>query len=264
MLRHHGLQPDIRLTGHPDDSTQFAAEACTRSHAPLIMVAGGDGTVNGVLNGLVPGVATLAVLPIGTTNVLARELGITSAADAVHRLIRGESREFSAGVATWAQGRRRFMLMAGAGIDGEIVAGMIPREKRVLGKGAYLLSAVRRLFQWDATQIRVNGGEEELCCHSVVIANAACYGGAFRLAPHAGLFSSTLEAVCIVGRRRRDFLRFALRAIAGRTQPRGEVTVITSRNIVISGDKAVQLDGDCCCRLPIAVTVQENMARIII
>ena len=73
------------MTG-PDDARRVCAEIEAAAENPLVIVAGGDGTVNAVVNALTPGRATLAVLPVGTANVLALELGITSVADGIARI----------------------------------------------------------------------------------------------------------------------------------------------------------------------------------
>lgn len=135
----------LTVTG-PDDARRVCAGIEAVSARPLVIVAGGDGTVNAVVNGLSPGRTTLAVLPVGTANVLALELGIGSIADGIRRIATGNSRPLTVGTIAGADGAvHRFLLMAGIGLDGEIVRRVQLKEKRLLGKGAYLLSALRCL-----------------------------------------------------------------------------------------------------------------------
>src|SRR6185369_8848211 len=176
-LRRGGLEPELLQTRSAQDAALFAARICAEERAPLLLVAGGDGTVNGVLNGLAPGVATLGVIPLGTSNVLARELRIDSLEDALARVVRGASRPISVGELECAGEKRRFLLMAGVGVDGAVVQGVRLAEKRRFGKGAYLLSALRLLRAWDGSELQVAGAGGSRSCHSVIVCNAARYGG---------------------------------------------------------------------------------------
>lgn len=263
LLAERGIRVELRLTGTAGDAERFAREACTACREPLVIAGGGDGTVNEVLNGLLPGAATLAVLPLGTSNVLARELGIRSPEDAVARIARGTSRPLTVGLAKKGEVRRYFLLMAGAGVDGAVVEGMRGTEKRLFGKGAYILSVLRLLVAWKHERFEVNAAGQRLRCHSVIVCNAANYGGSFRLAPAADIFSPTLEVLCVESNRRRDYLRLLGGVIAGRGSGRS-ATVISAREVEIHGGMAMQLDGDYFCRAPVTISAQENFVRLIV
>jgi len=262
-LRERGLDPELLPTGSAADPALFAARLCAELDDPLIVVAGGDGTVNGVLNGVAPGKATLAVVPLGTANVLARELKITSVDDALDRIARGVSRPISGGEIEHAAGKRRFLLMAGAGLDGAVVCGVRLNEKRVLGKGAYLLSALRVLAAWDDSELEVSGGGRSIRCHGVVVCNAARYGGDLVLAPDADLFSPGFQVVCIKGGRF-AYLKLALLLLLGRVTSSREIAVFPASELEISGDKAVQLDGDYFCRTPLRIASVADLVRLIV
>ncbi len=259
-LRTHGLDVELRLTAHANDAPRLACEACKTSDAPFVIAAGGDGTVNGVLNGLTPGMATLAVLPLGTANVLARELGIASLDDAVARIVRGHCRPLTVGRVQSGVLSRYFVLMAGAGFDGAVVEGVRLPEKRLAGKGAYLISALRVLRHWEYAPLEVVCDERPYCCHSAIVCNAARYGGNFRLAPGADLFDPLFRVVCVAGNRRRDLLDLVWRVVTGR--PAGHV--LHAREVRISGRKPLQLDGDYCCHTPATITAVANFAQMIV
>jgi diacylglycerol kinase (ATP) len=242
-LRQSGLDPELMPTGSAQDATLFAARICAETADPLVLVAGGDGTVNGVLNGLVAGVATLGVIPLGTSNVLARELKIDSVADALARVARGASRPISVGELECAGQRRRFLLMVGVGVDGAVVQGVRLREKKLVGKGAYLLSALRVLLGWDSGDLQVTAGGRSLNCHSVIVCNAARYGGNFLLAPQGDLFSPGFQVLCIRGGRL-AYLKLALLLALGKVATSRSITSFQAAELEIAGEKAVQLDGD--------------------
>jgi YegS/Rv2252/BmrU family lipid kinase len=259
-----GLDAEVLLTQSAADAELFARRICAERKDPLIIVGGGDGTINQVLNGVVPGEATLGVLPLGTANVLARELGIHSLEDAVQRVLRRVTRPLTTGLLEAEGVRRRFLLMAGIGVDGSIVAGVRDTEKRLFGKGAYLLAAARLMFGWEQDRLQVVADGRRIDCHSVIVCNAARYGGSFRLAPGADLFTPEFRVVCVTGDRRKDYLRLARAVIEGKvTECRG-VELISAREVKVAGTSAVQVDGDFCCHAPVRITAQENFARLII
>ncbi len=259
-----GLTPEVLFTRSAEDAESFSREICEKNDEPFIVAGGGDGTVNGVVNGLVQGKATLAVLPLGTANVLAKELGIESLADAAERIVRGKTRPLAVGLLEKGEWRRRFILMAGIGVDGAIVQGVRNSEKRILGKGAYLLSAVRRLANWEGDLLEVTAGDCCVTCHSVVICNASRYGGGFLIAPEADLFAPEFLVLCMVSNRRRAYLRLALAIIRGRVNKNSDIAWLTADQVTIRGEKAVQLDGDYCCHAPLRITSLEGVARLVI
>jgi YegS/Rv2252/BmrU family lipid kinase len=252
----------------PDSAAE--AEASVRdislsTDEPLIIAVGGDGTVNTVLNGIANQRAILGYIPLGTANVLARELGITSCAAAVARINNGAARPVTAGRITGTAAERYFLLMAGTGFDGAVVADVRPGEKRFLGKGAYLLAALRRLRHWDFTPLSVSIGSERLSCHTVIACNAAYYGGNFRLAPGASIFSSALQVVGVAGCCRKDIAVWALQVIFPGTKIDGErIWTRQASQLEITGSKAVQADGDKAGTAPLTITALPEFVRVIV
>jgi len=261
-LRQGGLDPELLTTGSAEDAALFAARICAESADPLVLVAGGDGTVNGVLNGMVPGAATLGVIPLGTSNVLARELKISSLDDALARVARGTSRPICVGELQRAGEKRRFLLMAGVGVDGAVVKAVRLGEKKLVGKGAYLLSALRVLADWDHGELQVTGGGRSLACHSVIVCNAARYGGNFLLAPQGDLFSPGFQVLCIRGGRL-AYLGLALLLGLNRAASSSAVVSFHATELEVTGNKAVQLDGDYFGAAPLRIASIPDFLRLI-
>ena len=259
-----GVAPELLLTEKADDAEHFSRRICQEREDPFIIAAGGDGTVNGVINGLAAERATLAVLPLGTANVLAAELEITSPADAVARIVRGATRPLTVGLLEADGVRRRFLLMAGIGVDGSIVRGVRVREKRVIGKGAYLLSAARLLRGWERDRLEVTAGGRRIECHSVVVCNSARYGGGFIIAPGAELFTPEFQVTCITADSRSAYLRFALAVISGRVMNNRDIVRFSAGDLLVSGEKPVQADGDYCCHAPVRITAMPGFARLVV
>jgi YegS/Rv2252/BmrU family lipid kinase len=263
-LQAGGLSPELLLTENADDAELFSRRICQEGEEPFLIAVGGDGTVNGVINGLAAGKATLAVLPFGTANVLAKELGIKSLADAVARVVAGATRSLTVGLLEAGGFRRRFLLMAGIGVDGFIVRGVREREKRAVGKGAYLLSAARLLLDWERERLEITAGGRRIECHSVIVCNAARYGGGFILTPGAELFTPEFQVACITADTRRAYLRLALAVISGRVMENRDVVRFGATELLVSGKKAVQADGDYFCDAPVRITAEAGFARLII
>src|SRR2546423_12172076 len=145
LLEARGVAVEVLSTTAPHDTTRLAREAAERG-AREIVVAGGDGTINEALQGLVGTGARLGIWPAGTANVLARELGLPFDLPGVVDVIaRACSRRIYLGCATEeaTEARRYFCLMAGIGLDASIVARLPPRLTRRVGQGAVWGSGLR-------------------------------------------------------------------------------------------------------------------------
>lgn len=264
LLAASGLEPKLLLTEGPNETRRLARELCERHEMPLIAACGGDGTINAVINGLIPGRALLGVLPLGTSNVLAKELGIVSIDDAVRRLVRGETRQLPVGLLEREGDERRFLLMAGIGFDGAVVEEVRPLEKRLFKQGAYLLSALRRLANWERGMLEVEGGGKTLSCHSVIICNGPRYGGPFILAPEADLFAPRLQALCVTSADRSAYLRLLARTVRGKTEEIDGVATFSADRFTIRGEKPVQVDGGFCGTSPLTISCLPDFVRLVV
>lgn len=243
-LSQAGISAQPYLPSGEPETMALVRELCVSREQPLIVAVGGDGTINTVINGMQPQQATLGVIPLGTANVLAWELGIRSIEAAVQRLATGVPRPFSVGEVTIANGSRRFLLMAGIGIDGAVVAGVRNTEKRRWGKVAYLLSAIREIWRWDASMLMVSDGQRSCSCHSVIVANAAHYGGPYRLAQQTDLFREGVELVPLELPQRRSLLAYLPKLLLSDQVVSSSGWLVRDGVISISGEKPIQLDGD--------------------
>jgi YegS/Rv2252/BmrU family lipid kinase len=257
--------PQVLTISGPEDARRVCAEIEYASENPLVIIAGGDGTVNAVVNALTPGRATLAILPLGTANVLARELGITSLADGIRRIARGNSQPLSVGLIEGRGGlSRRFLLMSGIGLDGDIVRGVRTWEKRLFKQGAYLLSALRCLLTWRRGRFSLLADGRAVECHSVIICNGARYGGNRILMPEADISEAVLDLFCITTESRWSYLRIISSVLAGRPCRTGDVTRLRAGQVEVGGDRAIQLDGDYLGQAPVRVSTIAGFARIIV
>ena len=265
ILRANGYAVEIFTTRDSSDPTRCAREISAKNENPFIIVAGGDGTINGVLNGLSPGKATVAILPAGTANVLARELRIGSIKDSVDKILRGVTGNLSVGMIRHLDAAQYFFMMAGVGFDGDVVHGVRLAQKKYLGKLAYVLSACRVLSKWDRDSITVQIGEDrEEICHSVILCNGSRYAGDFVLAPQASIFEPGFTVICLKSSKRGSYFNIAFNLFFGKLPAGGNVSIFQTDHAVVSGDKCVQVDGDYWCSGPVTIDSFSNYAKIIV
>jgi len=281
-VRAEGWTVDLVDTAAPGDARRIA-ETCDARRYAVIAVAGGDGTINEVVNGLagrpdagpVPAPA-LAIVPLGTANVLAHELGLrATAAMVAQTMIAGRELSMRPGEATCeATGSgppRHFSLMAGAGFDAKVVAGVSAPLKRRLGKAAYVWRSMveTRRYRPVRYTVEVDGVNYEVA--SVIVTRSRLYAGPYVLAPAAALGEPLLH-ICLFERwGRMQTLRFGLALLRGRLPVTGGYRVITGRDVKISvlsdaGEsraQPVQIDGDNALTLPVSIALAAGSVRIL-
>jgi diacylglycerol kinase family enzyme len=186
VLRRVGRDFTLVETGHPGHAS-LLARAGAADGKGLVVAAGGDGTIAEVAAGLAGANTTLGVLPLGTANVFAWELGIPVRPEASAVLLAtGEARLVHPGEARFADGAARlFVQMLGAGFDAAVVANLDLGLKQRIGRGAYVWQAVRELGRYRFPPLRVVFEEGELRASSVIVSKGRLYAGRHLLAPAA-------------------------------------------------------------------------------
>ncbi len=221
------------------------------SGADAVIAAGGDGTIRALAAALHPYGLPLGVIPMGTGNVLAHEVGLPrSAVGLVDVLLRGPARTFAGAYAN----DEPFFLMAGVGFDGEVIRRLDTPLKRRIGKAAYVSPVLRTLRQpLQPLQITIDGQKRE--AQWLVVANARRYGGAFVIAREAGLEREGLIAVVATSSSRIGLLRQLLSLGLGSFHRTSGVEMIpcTSVDVASAGNVASQIDGDPFTATPVAI-----------
>lgn len=259
-----GPAPRVVSVRTPREAALYFGSAGDAAEHPLIIVAAGDGTFNAVLNCIEAGRATLAVLPLGTSNVLATELGIASLDEGLARIAAGTTRPLSIGVLEMENASRRFALMAGIGLDGAVVRDVAPLGKRFLKQGAFALSALRNCLGWERECIEAVTPAGNVACHTAVVCNASRYGGDFILAPDETPFSPGFTLACVMGGERRTYLRLARDLFRGNVAKNGDLMRIPVAGLEIRGRRPIQVDGDFVGYAPARVTAVADFARIVV
>lgn len=273
-VRALGWTVDLVETAAAGDARRIA-ETCDAARYAVIAVAGGDGTINEVVNGLSrrrEAGPALGIVPLGTANVLAHELGLGfSAAALAQTLTAGREILMQPGEASGAGRTRQFSLMAGAGFDAKVVAGVSAPLKRRLGRAAYVWRSLveARRYRPVRYAVEIDGVRHEAA--SVIVTHGRLYAGPYVVAPDAALGLPLLH-VCLFERwGRSQTLRFGLALLLGRLPRTSGYRVIAGHDIRVSvvsdaGEERrqpVQIDGDDALTLPVSIALAAGAVRLL-
>jgi diacylglycerol kinase family enzyme len=245
----------VRETTALGDARRLAAAADAAAFDAVI-ATGGDGTVNEAVNGLAEGDTGLALglIPLGTTNVLAGEVGLAARASEVASVLA------TAPPRPIYPGRvdgHLFLVMASVGLDARVVASVDLSLKRWLGKGAYAAAALAELMGRAPPPFTVRIGDREVRAASIVAAKGRRYAGPYVAAPAADLGRPDLEVCLLSGGGRWDVARQALALVRGRFSSLSDLEIVRAPMLEITGPEGqpVQADGDVIARLPVTIDV---------
>lgn len=269
QLSRLGRGVELLPTASPGHATQLALEAALRG-LPTVVAAGGDGTVNEVVNGLAASPAasrpTLGVLPLGTINVFAKEIGLGPDIPANWAVIAGGvTRRIDLAVATHPGGSRWFIQMAGAGLDAAAIARVQWRLKKRIGPGAYLWAGLCALAG-PLPDIHVTGGPADVKGQLALVGNGRFYGGRVPVFPEAKLDDGQLDLALLP---RANLLTLARAAVAlngGRLLQLSGTLHQQSADFHFHCHRTApfQVEGDNVGVLPARFSIQPNALRVLI
>ncbi len=264
LFEQAGWDVTVLQTQAGGHATELAKQA-VNDGASLVVAAGGDGTFNEVMNGLAGGAVPMAVLPSGTTNVLAKELKIPgNARGAVKRILEGHIREVHVGSMAFPDGcRRKFFLMAGIGFDAEAVYHVSGKIKKKYGKAGYLAGGLKILKHWSPEPKIVLIDGNQYLFFSLVICKGARYGGYPKMAPGASIMDDELYAVVMSGRKRTDVFRYAFGIITGLHTRYKDVAYIKCRDVQVLDAARIQADGDYIGNSPVLIETAKEKLKMI-
>lgn len=253
ILRAGGWSVQLVPTEGPGDGARIAHEAA-RDHCDVVIAAGGDGTINEVVNGLAGTRTALGALPIGTMNVWVRELGLPlQPRAAAEVLLRSRIRPIDLGRA----GDRYFLLMAGVGFDAAVVTEVRSREKRLLGALAYVMRALDLATRMGGTRVRllVDGKILRRRTLLIVLGNSQLYAGIMKITARASIDDGLLD-LCVI--RGNSFIEAPLRLVSILLQRHTfdrKIEYYRARSVRIESraQLPVQVDGEHIGSTPITI-----------
>lgn len=243
-MRARGWAEPQWLETTPDDTGERQARAAVAAGAELVLVSGGDGTVTACAAGVADSGIPLGVLPAGTGNLFARNLGLPLDLDqALAVALDGGQRRVDVGVANG----RPFIVMAGLGFDAEMLATVSEELKKRAGWGAYALSGLRHL--WDLPTrvvLRADGGPPlQRRASGVIVGNVGSLQGNLRLLPGAVPDDGVLDAAVITAWGLIGWLGVLADVLLLRGKT-AQLTRLTCRELSVASRRARpwQVDGD--------------------
>ena len=232
---------------------------------PLVIVGGGDGTLSAVVRYFVGSESVMGVMPLGTGNSFARDLGIVANVESACRVItEGKVAAVDLGVA----GDDYFLNVATIGLTTLIAHALTDEEKKRLGRFAYfaaLLKALRQMKRFQAT-ITTPEGSQTIQTVQVVIGNGRFHAGPFPLAPDANITDGKLVVYALTGTTRWEFLQYVLRLPGGNHVGLPSVPTFntTGGTIETPIPQKVIVDGEEVFRTPLKFGIAPEALRVMV
>ncbi|MCC9624317.1 YegS/Rv2252/BmrU family lipid kinase [Thalassospira sp. MA62] len=267
ILQHAGVRVELLQTTHPGHARELARKVRADQR---LFVAGGDGSLNEALNGLLDAqidghpVPPLGIIPLGTANVLAVEVGMPIKARAIAEYVNNPGFVW---VRPGLVNGRAFFLMVGMGADADTVANVSLRLKRLIGKGAYVLEGLRNIFFPRHRDFEVSIGRENYRVAGAVITHARHYGGAFIISPDASLTDNSLDVVLMPGNGISALSRYGLALTLNRLHAQSDVSVVRTERVTVTshcGPAPLQIDGESAGKLPCEISLSPYPVKLMV
>lgn len=257
-----GCRTEIRLTRHAGEIGEVCSDPELRVRT--LVIAGGDGSINEALTGLQdhPAPPQLAVIPFGTANVLALELGLPRTPRTIAEMIfSGKTGPLHFGLANG----RPFVLMASTGFDAEVVHAVPLTLKRRLGKLAYVITALKTGLKRKSTELNIELDGAPLKGKFAVASNARHYGGPFVICP-GGATDPGLHMLVLERDDPWSSLCYGIALMLGRIhKARGaSVTAFRTARISARDHVAAQVDGDPFGSTPLEIRQTDKTVPILV
>jgi YegS/Rv2252/BmrU family lipid kinase len=263
----------LKPTTKAGEAQRLGAEAVAEGFE-LIIAAGGDGTVNEVLNGIGDSPngferARLGVLPLGTVNVFAREIGLPLKVSEAWKVLQAGSErwidvplvEFGS---NGSAGRRYFVQLAGAGLDARAIELVSWKHKKQVGPLAYVIAGLKALRE-QHPRITVRADGQEFSGQLVLTGNGRYYGGSFAVFPEAKLEDGFMDVCCIPKTNFPTLLRCAPGVLFQGRVPESQVRRVRTKKFELSAESraAFELDGEWVGHLPATFSLGPQKIRVI-
>ena len=258
------IKLDIEFTKHPKHAMELAKGA--KNKYDMVIVAGGDGTVNEVINGISDSKIPLVIIPFGSTNVLALELGIPfNAKEASELIAHGKRLKIDLGYAKTNEEARYFSMMVDVGFVPKLIEGTNLKVKKRWGNLAYLLSGIRQLLTYKWHNIHIEH-KSHSAGYFVIVSNSKYYGGEFQIADRASITDGLLDLVVINRKSRWKIVKIVSSVSSGKSNTflRGEYNQIREAHIYSRHKMLVQVDGELIGTTPVDVKVAPKALTVMV
>ena len=283
VLHAKGVEVELAPTEAPA-MAQDLAQAAAQRGLDMVLVCGGDGTINEVINGLAPSPIPLGILPGGTANILAKELGLPhNPVCAARHLPDWSPRRIALGRARWVGAQsppknghrtgdecyRYYASVAGIGYDAHVVYKLSSRLKEQFGVAGYVLEAFRQLVKYSFPRFSWRLDGHERSSTFAVVHRTRLYAGWLHLAPSADLFSPRFAVCSFPSRSRVRYLFYALAVLARQHLRLSDVTLQQGAPVdCVPGDASApvrfELDGELVGTLPVSFDIVPDALTLLV
>ncbi|MFZ2019919.1 MAG: YegS/Rv2252/BmrU family lipid kinase [Methyloceanibacter sp.] len=262
LLRDAGAHAELVETSRHGDAMKVAAEAALSENFDAIVAAGGDGTVHDAAEGVLGSATPLGIIPMGTANVFAREVGLPFSPERVaSALLYGTARDIRVGQIN----TRPFLFVVGIGFDAEAVAHFEASGTRQLGQIGLLGPVIRALASHSEHALRVttNAGSSE--AQWIIVTRVKHYAGGLLLSRDADITGTQLYVVSFGGRGKLVRLRQLSALACGVVRYDPDVAIEPAEWVRVESDTpvTVQVDGELLGALPAMIKLHPQPLQLI-
>ena len=267
MLQDNGSHVELFATPGPQQAGELAAKAADKG-SELILAAGGDGTINEAVNGIAGSNVQFGILPAGTANVLANEMGLSNRPDhAARQLLHSVPVRIALGLLERPDKTNHyFVLMAGVGLDARIVYELDLDLKSRLGKLAYWHGGLRQ-FGRPVPRFHIVANGADYCASFALVTRVRNYGGDFEIARQVRLTDNDFEVVIFQNNQWQDYVRFFGAVMTNRLYSTEGVIVTRATRVEAASSQDqriyVQVDGESQGALPASISVVPNALTLL-
>lgn len=263
ILRATGAEVLIEETKAAGHATDLARAAAERGEADVIVAAGGDGTINEVARGLLGQGVPLGIIPLGTANILAAEMGLKrDPADIADMILSGPAELIGTGLVDG----QIFLLMVGVGFDGEVVHNISPGQKRRWSRLAFVYEGLKLWLRGPghAISLTVDGQAKQAAW--LVVMNGKRFAGDFLMAPQNDIAEPGLTAFLFQTGDRLALIRYFIALAMGRIADLRDVEILAAEDIQVLTPEglAVEVDGDARGVLPQHIERGTQFLRLVV
>ncbi len=263
--KHPGWEVEI-LTTQKSNHAGLLARELLREPPDLLAICGGDGTINEVATHVPEPPFPIAIIPSGTANVIARELGLPlNPIKALQIALKRSVRRVDLGKLGPGP-RRRFVFVAGIGFDAYVASNVRPGPKAKLGLAAYAAEAILCLKSYSFPEFQVSAAGRTYTATSCIASNAETYGGGLLFSPGADMSDGTLDILVLEGRHRLELAWFLFQAWRRKPEVGGWIHRLRASSLALEGpaNVPVQADGEPAGGLPLAIGLSASIFPLVV